>query len=214
MTTSQSGGTPNRPPKRLAAARKTTGLGGEREQVSEAVGQRRLNGRSAKRRLTGWREVVTIRLRRKPKAQAISRDVMPLKVPESALQEPEINLTPMIDVVFLLIIFFMVGTQFTNRERKYDIDLPTVSEALPLTQLPDHLVINVYGDGRVFLTDNGVTLQQLEQELLKARENYADQEVIIRGEGIGPYQHITDVLSVGQKVQFEKMTFATQLPDL
>ena len=139
---------------------------------------------------------------------------MPLKVPESALQEPEINLTPMIDVVFLLIIFFMVGMQFTNRERKYDIDLPTVSEALPLTELPDDLVINVYGDGRVFLADQGVTLPQLEQELLKARENYADQGVIIRGAGVGPYQHITDVLSVCQKVQIKKMTLATQLRDL
>ena len=58
--------------------------------------------------------------------------------------------------------------------------------ACPVPEGPDDLVINVYGDGRVFLAENGVTLQQLEQELLKARENYADQGVIIRGEGIGP----------------------------
>jgi len=139
---------------------------------------------------------------------------MPLKTPESSLQDPEINLTPMIDVVFLLIIFFMVGTQFTNRERKYDIDLPTVAEAAPLTELPDDLVINVDREGKMFLADKAVSLTQLEQELAKARGNYADLGVIIRGQGTGPYQHIADVLSICQKVQIKKMTLATQLRDL
>lgn len=139
---------------------------------------------------------------------------MPLKVPESALEEPEINLTPMIDVVFLLIIFFMVGTQFSNRERKYDIDLPTVAEAAALTELPDDLIINVYSDGRVLLGDKPVSLTELQQDLTKARENYADQGVVVRGEGTGPYQHIADVLSVCQKAQIKKMTLATELKDL
>ncbi|HLQ46363.1 MAG TPA: biopolymer transporter ExbD [Planctomycetaceae bacterium] len=139
---------------------------------------------------------------------------MPLKTPESSLQDPEINLTPMIDVVFLLIIFFMVGTQFTNRERKYDIDLPTVAEAAPLTELPDDLVINVDREGKIFLADKAVSLTQLEQELAKARGNYTDLGVIIRGQGTGPYQHIADVLSICQKVQIKKMTLATQLRDL
>lgn len=139
---------------------------------------------------------------------------MPLKVPESALEEPEINLTPMIDVVFLLIIFFMVGTQFSNRERKYDIDLPTVAEAAPLTELPDELIINVYSDGRVLLGDKQVSLTELQQDLTKAHGNYADQGVVIRGDGAGPYQHIADVLSVCQKVQIKKITLATELKDL
>lgn len=138
---------------------------------------------------------------------------MPLKVPESSLLDPEINLTPMIDVVFLLIIFFMVGTQFTNRERKYDIDLPTVAEAAPLTEVPDDLVINVYRDGQILVGDRSVTLVELEQELAKARGNYADQGVVVRGDGAGPYQNVADVLSVCQKVQIKKMTLATQLKD-
>ena len=75
---------------------------------------------------------------------------MPLKT--DTIEEPNLNLTPMIDIVFLLIIFFMVGTRFTEMERQYDIRLPTVSEALPLTNLPDeitgklHVVIGA-GDG-------------------------------------------------------------------
>ncbi len=60
---------------------------------------------------------------------------MPLKT--GTVEEPKLDLTPMIDIVFLLIIFFMVGTQFTEMERQYDIKLPTVTDAKPLTNLPD-----------------------------------------------------------------------------
>ena len=63
--------------------------------------------------------------------------------------EPTINMTAMIDVVFLLLIFFMVGTQFSERERQIEVKLPTVSTASPLTGLPDELVINITSDGSV-----------------------------------------------------------------
>ena len=49
---------------------------------------------------------------------------MPLKT--ETVEEPTLNLTPMIDIVFLLIIFFMVGTQFAQMENQYDIQLPTI----------------------------------------------------------------------------------------
>ncbi|MCA9079282.1 MAG: biopolymer transporter ExbD, partial [Planctomycetaceae bacterium] len=70
---------------------------------------------------------------------------MPLKT--QAMEEPALNLTPMIDIVLLLVIFFLVGTQFTQAERQYEIDLPTVSDAQPLTALPDEIVVNVGRDG-------------------------------------------------------------------
>ncbi|MBX3440130.1 MAG: biopolymer transporter ExbD, partial [Planctomycetaceae bacterium] len=72
---------------------------------------------------------------------------MPLKTQQP--EEPALNLTPMIDIVLLLVIFFMVGTQFTEAERQYQIDLPAVSVAQPLTALPDEIVVNVAKDGSV-----------------------------------------------------------------
>ena len=52
----------------------------------------------------------------------------------------ELQMTPMIDIVFLLIIFFMVGTQFTEQERQFDVQVPSVSDAPPLTSRPDEIV--------------------------------------------------------------------------
>ena len=49
---------------------------------------------------------------------------------------PTLNLTPMIDVVFLLIIFFMVGTKFTELERTIALQVPQVSSAVPLSAAP------------------------------------------------------------------------------
>lgn len=119
---------------------------------------------------------------------------MPLKLEQ--IEEPSLNLTPMIDIVLLLVIFFMVGTEFTRAERQYDIDLPRVSEAQPLTALPDELVINITREGEFFLGSEPRSVQQLEEDLREAAGRYRDQVVVIRGDGAGPYQHVMTALSI------------------
>ena len=69
-------------------------------------------------------------------------------------QKLEINLTPMIDVVFLLIIFFMVATKFAEIERDIRINPPSSNHAQPVTAPPQELIVNVTEDGRYII--NGV----------------------------------------------------------
>src|SRR5579864_1898601 len=106
---------------------------------------------------------------------------MPLK--SQPLEEPALNLTPMIDVVFNLIIFFMVGTRFADMERQFDIQLPQVSDAQPLTTPPEEIVINVFSNGRVVVREATLTLDQLQDLLEQAQARYAEQAVLIRGDG-------------------------------
>ena len=134
---------------------------------------------------------------------------MPLKT--DTIEEPTLNLTPMIDIVFLLIIFFMVGTQFAQMERQYDIELPTVSVAQPLTDLPDEIVINVRRNGDIILKTQHLTIAELRSEMRKAKRNYADQSVVIRGEGSGEYQHIVNVLSVCHEENINSISLAHRL---
>lgn len=132
---------------------------------------------------------------------------MPLKT--GNLEEPTINMTPMIDVVFLLIIFFMVGARIGEEERNLDVQLPHAAVAQPLMAKPDALVINVYQDGRILLGSKPLGLAELKQELEGARTRYADQAVVIRGEGEGRYQAVVDVLVACHQAKIKQYSLAT-----
>ena len=135
---------------------------------------------------------------------------MPLKT--DTLDEPLLNLTPMIDVVFLLIIFFMVGARFTeeSHDQQFDVELPTASSVQAMSRAPDPLIVTVYRTGRIVLKDRELDLPQLVQELKAARQAYADQSVLIRGDGEGQYQGIVDVMNACHQVQIKKFSLAFQ----
>jgi len=134
---------------------------------------------------------------------------MPLKTEE--IEEPVLNLTPMIDIVLLLIIFFMVGTKFSDAERQFEITLPTVSDAMPLTTLPDELVITVSQAGDLSLDGEPIGLPELERMLIDAAERYADQAVIIRGDAQGSYQNVMDVLAACHRAGIHNLSLANRL---
>lgn len=147
---------------------------------------------------------------------------MPLKSDNE--EEPSINLTPMIDVVFLLIIFFMVGSQFTKKvdpEIDYTIALPTVSDLQPLTDRPDPITINITDEGKTIVFGGALTAKgfecndaQLEAFLKqlkkKDRQTNFDHSVIIRGDGKGKYQRIMDVIGMVKQAKFNKLTLAAK----
>jgi biopolymer transport protein ExbD len=136
---------------------------------------------------------------------------MPLKT--DTIEEPNLNLTPMIDIVFLLIIFFMVGTRFAEMERQYDIELPSVSQAQPLTTLPDDITINVRRSGEIVVNGTPKTLDELKSDLIAASDNYQDQAVLVRGEGQGPYQHVIDVVAACKEAKIRVISLAYRMED-
>ena len=117
---------------------------------------------------------------------------MPLKTHID--EQPSLNLTSMIDVVFLLIIFFMVGTKFTELERQVGLEVPEVSEVKTLTPAPERRVINVFNDGHIELDREVVTLDELVRRLAQARGEYADLGVLVRGDAEGTFQNVASVL--------------------
>ncbi len=136
---------------------------------------------------------------------------MPLKT--QPMEEPALNLTPMIDIVLLLVIFFLVGTQFTQHERQYEIDLPTVTDAQPLTALPDELIVNIARGGEIELNGALVAVEELEAALRQAQQKYADQLVIIRGDGQGMYQNVMTVLNLCKRARITNVQLANRLQD-
>ena len=133
---------------------------------------------------------------------------MPLRT--ESLEEPQLNLTPMIDIVFLLIIFFMVGTRFSEIEQQYDIELPTAASVEPMTSRPDAMVLNVARSGDVTISGEQITLEDLENRLVAARTAYAEQSVLIRGDGEGIYQGVIDVMDICHRAKIHRFSLAFQ----
>ncbi len=61
-----------------------------------------------------------------------------------------LNLTPLIDVVFFLLVFFLVATRFEEEDKNLPVSLPSASNAVPLTVEPQEIVINVDEEGRYY----------------------------------------------------------------
>ncbi|MCA9119873.1 MAG: biopolymer transporter ExbD [Planctomycetaceae bacterium] len=92
-----------------------------------------------------------------------------------------LSLTPLIDVVFLLLIFFLVATRFAQEDREIDVPLPDASEAMPLTIAPKELFINIDQDGKFLVNGQILDADELEEVLVRAvTNNPVNQSVVIR----------------------------------
>jgi biopolymer transport protein ExbD len=122
-------------------------------------------------------------------------------------EEPDVNLTPMIDVVFLLLLFFMVSTSFI-RESSLKVDLPEASgQALTEEETP----IRANGEVLVNETPIAVATRDALRDLLKttAGDN-ADPHIIISADANAEYQHIVTAMDAAQLLGFTRLTLATR----
>jgi biopolymer transport protein ExbD len=94
-----------------------------------------------------------------------------------------LDLTPMIDMVFNLLIFFMVVSQFAEEDRALKVQLPAGSEAMPLTSRPKEIFVNIDEGGRFFVGSNVLTEVELASLLRQAAtDNPRNQTVMIRAD--------------------------------
>ena len=134
---------------------------------------------------------------------------MPLKTHQD--EQPTLNLTPMIDIVFLLIIFFMVGTKFAEWENNLALKVPQVKDAGALAPAPEKRVINVYRDGRISLDRKFVSLEELVGQLSDGRQQYSDLGVVVRGDADGTFQNVATVLGACREAGITDMGISVHL---
>ena len=128
--------------------------------------------------------------------------------PESA----NIQLAPMIDIVFLLLIFFIVTWQFTKSETELSVSVPTAQEGAEPERQGGEIVINILGDGIIRVEGTTVDLEQLLEKLSQIAIQFENQPVRIRGDGEVAYQRIVEVIDTCQKAGIWNISFATQRP--
>lgn len=124
--------------------------------------------------------------------------------------EPDINLTPLIDVVFLLLIFFMVSTTF-KRDAELAVELPEASVESS-AQAPDTLELVIDEQGRYFLDDKELINRELatvKQALADAAGDSRERPLVIRADAKTPHQAVVTAMDAAGQLGFKRLSIAT-----
>jgi biopolymer transport protein ExbD len=122
-----------------------------------------------------------------------------------------LSLTPLIDVVFQLLIFFLVASRFAQEERELDVRLPVASEAKPLVTQPKELFVNVDQNGRYFVEGRFLSPDQVENVLRQAAANNpGTQAVVIRADRRVQLEHVVFVMNLCNLVGLPDYKITTQ----
>ncbi|MBM4062392.1 MAG: biopolymer transporter ExbD [Planctomycetes bacterium] len=117
------------------------------------------------------------------------------------------NLTPMIDMVFLLLIFFLAATTLAREEVELDLRLPEARSGQPGAP-GQQIVVNVLADGRMSVEGREVTLEALRQKLAAAAARRADQSVLVRGDEAARFGLGLQVLDACRLAKITRVDFA------
>ena len=124
----------------------------------------------------------------------------------------DINLTPLIDVVFLLLIFFMVSTTF-SRDSELNIELPAAS-ADAQQQRIDAIEVAIDAKGRFYVNGRQLLNTQaktLRQALQAAAGESDSPPIIISADAMTPHQAVVQIMDAARQLGFVRLTFATRL---
>lgn len=132
-----------------------------------------------------------------------------MRVPSfSRSGEVGFNMTPMIDVVFLLIIFFLVSSHLAKQEAQMDLPLPVADSGVEPDDTARRLTLNVTADGSMLLAGRNIDRTELQQRLKQARDDHGkDVEIRIRGDRSVPYSAVSPIMLSCARTGIWKVTF-------
>jgi biopolymer transport protein ExbD len=131
---------------------------------------------------------------------------MPLKIAEP--EEPTLNLTPMIDVILTLVIFFLVASKFTDEERTLGVKVPTVSSQSVVAAAPEPKIVNVFADGHISLGMQPVSLEELTQQLKILHSQNRKLVVQVRGDRNTSHGRMTEVYDACRRAGVTELAIA------
>lgn len=116
-----------------------------------------------------------------------------------ALQEEdhfEIPMTSLIDIVFLLLIFFLVATNFTRREMDHKVALPQSEAGVKASQVPSRMVINIREEGTLVVNGRIMRDDELRTAVREFAEAYPERPAVIRADAKVPYRSVMQVFGI------------------
>ena len=122
-------------------------------------------------------------------------------------------IAPMVDILLVVLVFFIVTWNFALSENELDVRVPTSTKANETQPYVGQVVINIAANGTVIVNRQPKSSQELLELLKKLSQLYPDQAVIVRGDQGVEYKHIVDVLDICRQADIWNVAFATGKPD-
>ncbi|MSR14629.1 MAG: biopolymer transporter ExbD [Gammaproteobacteria bacterium] len=125
-------------------------------------------------------------------------------------EEVELNVTSLIDVVLLLLIFFMVSTRFID-ESKINLVLPSASQQ-PVDKIPDAIEIVIDKKGQFFVNTKALIngkIGTIQQALTEVKQQTRDSMVVISADREAPFQLAVDAMDAARLAGLYRVTFPT-----
>ena len=119
----------------------------------------------------------------------------------------DINMTPLVDVMLVLVVIFIITAPLMTSAIK--LDLPKTEAAQPV-DAPKFVTIVVDKAGQIFLNDQVTSLTQLSEYLTKTAQNSKDTEVQLHADEAVPYGKVVEVMSVAQKAGLSRIGFVAE----
>jgi biopolymer transport protein ExbD len=122
-------------------------------------------------------------------------------------------IAPMVDILLVILCFFIVTWNFALAENELDVRVPSASNVNQPQPYVGQVVINVKADGTVVVNHQPKSSEELLDQLKKLSQLYPDQAVIVRGDEAVDYKHIVEVLDICRQADIWNVAFATGKPE-
>jgi len=126
--------------------------------------------------------------------------------------KPEVfgfQIAPMVDILLVLLVFFIVTWNFSLSEKELDVKIPTATNAKDTDPYVGQVVVNVKTDGSLVFNRQPISADELVAKLRELAKLYPDQAVILRGDQNADYKFIVNVLDICRQANIWNVAFAT-----
>jgi biopolymer transport protein ExbD len=132
-----------------------------------------------------------------------------MRLPKKQEDEVGFQLAPMIDMTFLLLVFFMVTTKISKEQVKMEIKLPIASNAVVPGNLADRDIISIDADGRYFVGQNPMTRKELTTYIKERFKNFPPLRLYVRADKNTPGKQIKELMKIASEAGALNVIFGT-----
>lgn len=111
-------------------------------------------------------------------------------------EAPALDMTPMVDCIFNLVVFFLIAGAFQQVEREMNVALPFANSAVPMSSALRELVINIDTEGRTIVNGRPIEFGALQTLVARLVKENPDQKVSVRGDRTTAYANVVRVLDL------------------